>query len=109
VGGGRVAAFEIMGTNLRVKDTILHGESEGKTYREIIEASSQYGMTTFDDYIVELYKSGRITEETAIAYATTKGVVSRGIDSVKSERGEATTGIEGLEIDKDYGRDKRKW
>ena len=28
-GGGRVAAFEIMGTNLRVKDTILHGETHG--------------------------------------------------------------------------------
>jgi len=108
VGGGRVAAFEIMGTNLRVKDTILHGESEGKTYREIIEAGGQYGMTTFDDYIIELYKAGQITEETALAYATTKGVVSRGIDSVKSERGEATTGIEGLAVDEDYGKDKRK-
>ena len=31
IGGGRVAAFEIMCTNLRVKDTILHGEAEGKT------------------------------------------------------------------------------
>jgi len=108
VGGGRVAAFEIMGTNLRVKETILHGESEGKTYREIIEAGGQYGMTTFDDYIIELYKAGQITEETALAYATTKGVVSRGIDSVKSERGEATTGIEGLAVDEDYGKDKRK-
>lgn len=108
VGGGRVAAFEIMGTNLRVKDTILHGESEGKTYREIIEAGGQYGMTTFDDYIIELYKAGQITEETALAYATTKGVVSRGIDSVKSERGEATTGIEELAVDEDYGKDKRK-
>jgi twitching motility protein PilT len=104
-----VAAFEIMKTNLRVKDAILHGESEGKTFREIIEAGSQYGMTTFDDYIITLYKEGQITEETALAYATTKGVVSRGIDSVKSGRGEATTGIAGLEIDQEYGKDKRKW
>lgn len=65
-------------------------------------------MTTFDDYIIKLYKAGQITEETALAYATTKGVVNRGIDSVKSERGEATTGIEGLEVDQDYGKDKRK-
>ena len=27
-----------MGTNLRVKDLILHGESEGKTYYDIIQA-----------------------------------------------------------------------
>ena len=108
-GGGRVAAFEIMGTNLRVKDTILHGESEGKTYREIIEASKAFGMTTFDDYIINLYEEGKISEDTALAYATKKGVVSRGIDSVKSKRGETTTGIEGLEVDNDYGRNKRDW
>ena len=43
VGGGRVAALEIMGNNLRVKDAIEHGESEGKTFYEIIEASSSFG------------------------------------------------------------------
>jgi twitching motility protein PilT len=32
VGGGRVAAFEIMGMNLRVQDVILNGESEAKTF-----------------------------------------------------------------------------
>ncbi len=108
-GGGRVAAFEIMGSNLRVKDTILHGESEGKTYREIIEASQAFGMITFDDYIIKLYEEEQISEETALAYATTRGVVSRGIDGIKAKRGEATTGIDGLEVDKDYGRDRRKW
>ena len=39
IGGGRVATFEIMGTNLRVQDTILHGESDGKTFYDIMEAS----------------------------------------------------------------------
>ncbi|OPL15219.1 MAG: twitching motility protein [delta proteobacterium MLS_D] len=108
-GGGRVAAFEIMGSNLRVKDTILHGESEGKTYREIIEASQAFGMITFDDYIIKLYEEEQISEETALAYATTRGVVNRGIDGIKARRGEATTGIDGLEVDTDYGRDRRKW
>jgi twitching motility protein PilT len=107
VGGGRVAAFEIMGTNLRVKDSILHGESEGKTYYEIIQAGTPFGMTTFDDYIVGLYQKGVITEETAMAYASRKGVVSRGIDMVKSSRGEATTDIDGLEVDLSYGRKKK--
>jgi twitching motility protein PilT len=106
VGGGRVAAFEAMGTNMRIKDTILHGESEGKTYYEIIQAGTAFGMTTFDDYIVGLYKKGLISEETAMAYASRKGIVGRGIDSVKSTRGEATTDIEGLKIDSDYGREK---
>jgi len=79
-----VAAFEIMGTNLRVKDTILNGESEGKTFYEIINAGKAFGMITFDDYIIQLYEKGLITEETATAYASRKGIVGRGIDSVKA-------------------------
>jgi twitching motility protein PilT len=93
-----------MGTNMRIVDTILHGESEGKTYYEIIQAGSAFGMTTFDDYIIELYKKELITEETAMAYASRKGIVGRGLDSVKSARGEATTDIEELSIDTDYGK-----
>jgi twitching motility protein PilT len=107
VGGGRVAAFEIMGNNLRTKDTILHGESEGKTYSEIIDAGTAFGWTTFDSYIVGLFKKELITEETAMAYATSKGVVGRGIDMVKSARGEATTDIEDLAVDTDYGSEEK--
>lgn len=107
-GGGRVAAFEIMGTNLRVQDTILHGESEGKTFYEIIEAGEAFGMTTFDKYIIGLYEKGLISEETAMAYASRKGIVGRGIDVVKSSRGEKTTDIEELEVDTGYGKQKKR-
>ncbi|MCX7982391.1 MAG: PilT/PilU family type 4a pilus ATPase [Syntrophales bacterium] len=108
VGGGRVAAFEIMGTNLRVKDTILNGEEEGKTFYEIIQAGKAFGWVTFDDYIIELYRKGEITEETARAYASNKAIVGRGIDAVKSAAGEKTTDLLGkLEIDRDYGRARR--
>ncbi|MGD2149848.1 MAG: PilT/PilU family type 4a pilus ATPase [Desulfobacterales bacterium] len=102
VGGGRIAAFEIMQTNLRVKDLVLHGESDGKTYYDVIHDGKAFGMTTFDDYIVGLYEKGLITEETAVAYASRKGVVGRGIDSIKSSRGEATTDIKDLKVDHDY-------
>ncbi len=104
VGGGRVAAFEIMGTNLRIKETILHGESEDKTFYEIISAGKTFGMTTFDDYITGLFEQGLITEETALAYASRRGIVGRGIDSIKSARGEATTDIKDLEVDADYSK-----
>src|SRR4030043_730416 len=97
-GGGRAAAFEIMGANLRVKDAILHGESEGKTFYEIIQAGKAFGMITFDDYIVdELFKQGLISEETGKAYASNKGIVGRGIDTIKSARGQATTDLGKLE------------
>ncbi|MCD6152934.1 MAG: PilT/PilU family type 4a pilus ATPase [Syntrophobacterales bacterium] len=109
VGGGRIAAFEIMRTSLRVKDAILHGESEGKTFLDIIEAGKAFGMITFDDSIVELYNNGLITEETALAYATAKGVVGRGIDSIKAARGEATSEVEELQVDKNYGKPLRRF
>jgi twitching motility protein PilT len=104
VGGGRVATFEILGSNLRVKDTILHGESEGKTFYDIMMASGAFGMLTFDSNLVELYEEGLITPETALAYASQRGIVGRGIDSIKSSRGEITTDIEKLEIDRTYNR-----
>ncbi|MDH4011297.1 MAG: PilT/PilU family type 4a pilus ATPase, partial [Desulfobacterales bacterium] len=100
VGGGRVATFEILGGNLRVKDLILHGESEGKTFYEIMEASNAFGMITFDQHIVGLFEQGLIAQETALGYCSHKGVVGRGIDSIKSARGEATTDIGNLEIDR---------
>jgi len=107
--GGRVAAFEIMGTSMRVRDTILHGESDGKTFHDIILAGKSFGMITFDDYIVDLYKQGFISEDTAKAYASNRGAVGRGIDTVKSERGQKTTDILGkLEVDKEYGRFKKR-
>ena len=104
VGGGRVATFEILGSNLRVKDTILNGESEGKTFYDIMVASGAFGMLTFDNNLVELYEEGSITQETALAYASQRGIVGRGIDSIKSSRGEITTDIEKLEIDRTYNK-----
>jgi twitching motility protein PilT len=104
VGGGRVAAFEILGTNVRVRDAILHGESEGKTFYDMIEAAEAFGMISFDKSIVRLYEKGLISEETAMAYASRKAVVGRGIDHIKSQRGEKTTDIENLAVDMNYGR-----
>lgn len=104
VGGGRVATFEILGSNLRVKDLILNGESEGKTFYEIMEASNAFGMITFDQHIIGLYEQGLITHDTALGYCSHKGAVGRGIDSIKSARGEATTDIADLEIDRNYAK-----
>ncbi|BCS98975.1 twitching motility protein PilT [Desulfoluna limicola] len=107
VGGGRVAAFEMLGTSLRVKDLILNGESDGKTYDDVMEQGKHFGMSTFDNYIVQLYEQGLITQETAMVYSSHKAVVGRGIDSVKSARGEKTTDIDSLELDHGY-KDKMK-
>jgi len=102
VGGGRIALLEIMTSNLRVKDTIINGETEDKTYYDIITNGDAYGMWTFDQHILKLLKEGLITEETALAYASRKAIVGRGIDTLKAERGEKTTDIDGLGMDNTY-------
>ena len=99
-GGDRVAAFEIMANNLRVRDLIINGETEDKTFYDIIEDGSALGMQTFDQHILELYEHGLVSEETAKIYASRKSAIGRGLDKIKAARGESTTGITGLAMKK---------
>ncbi len=105
IGGGRVAAMEIMRTSLRVKDLILNGESEDKTYYDVIQKGASLEMRTFDQHILELYSTGLITEETAMIYCSHKNEVSRGLDRIKAERGEATTDLTGLKMEEEEKED----
>src|SRR6266446_2526371 len=98
VGGGRFALLEIMGSNLRVQESIRLGESEGKSFYEIIEASQPFGWRTFDFSCLEAYEQGKITEETALLYCTKRGPVTRGIDNIKKTRGESTTTMSSLRM-----------
>jgi twitching motility protein PilT len=106
IGGGRIAIFEAISTSLRVKDIILHGESDGKTYIDIIEQGRPFGLISFENCLVDLFEKGLITESTAISYATNRANVHRGIDAIKNARGEKTTSIGALEVDNSYGKTK---
>ena len=98
VGGGRFALLEIMGSSLRTQETIRLGESEGKSFYEIIEASQPFGWRTFDFSALEAYETGKISEETALLYCTKRGPVTRGIDNIKKARGESTTNMGSLRM-----------
>ena len=91
IGGGRFALIETMGSNLRTQEAIRLGESEGKTFYEIIEASSPFGWRTFDQSCLESYERGQISEETAMLYCTKRSVVARGIDGVRKSRGDMSS------------------
>jgi twitching motility protein PilT len=104
LGGGRLAVLEIMRSNLRVQEIVMHGESEGKTFYEIIEAGVALGMQTFDKSILQAYEESLISEQTAMAYASQRSAVRRGIDHIKNARGEKTTDVEGLGLDEDYDK-----
>jgi twitching motility protein PilT len=104
IGGGRLAVLEILRSNLRVQESIMHGESEGKTFYEIIDAGVATGMQTFDKSVLQGYADGLITEQTAMAYASQRSIVRRGIDQIKNARGEKTTDLEGLALDEEYDK-----
>ncbi len=101
IGGGRVAAMEVLCSSLRVKDLILNGEDEEKTFYKIIQQGSSRSMRTFDQHILELYESDLITEETAIRYSSYRNEISRGLDNIKSSRGEATSTLSGLAMEEE--------
>ena len=96
--GGRHALLEIMGSNLRTQETIRLGESEGKSFYEIVEASQPFGWRTFDYSALEAYEAGKISEETALLYCTKRGPVMRGIDNIRKSRGESTHDMSSLRM-----------
>lgn len=87
IDGGRLLVTEIMGSNLRTRETIVYGESENKSFHEIIEAASTSGWHTFDQSIIEAYKAGIVSEETAMTSCTNKGKMRRDVDSLQRARG----------------------
>jgi twitching motility protein PilT len=98
LGGGRFPLLEIMGSNLRVQETIRMGETEGKTFYEIVDANHTFGWRTFDNSALEAYEQGKISEETALLYCTKSGPVTRGMDNIKKSRGESTFDLHTLRM-----------
>ena len=100
IGGGRQLLTEIMGYNLRTRETIALGEGDNRSFYEIIEASSPFGWITFDQSILNAYEAGTISEETARLFASKKGKVSRGIDLLQKTRGIDNQTDTGLRLDR---------
>jgi len=70
VGGGRVAALEILKSTMRTRDYVVKGESEGRSLTDAMHDGLVDGMQTFDDEIEKMWNEGMISKETALAYAT---------------------------------------
>ena len=70
IGGGRVAALEILKSTMRTRDYVVKGESEGRSLTDAMHDGSVDGMQTFDDEIEKLWNAGVISKETAMAYAS---------------------------------------
>lgn len=109
IGGGRVAALEILCTSLRIKDLILNGETEEKTFYNVIRDGSTKDMRTFDQHLLELFESGVITEESAILYASHRSEIKRGMDTIKAARGERTSSIDNLRMEQEEEDPYKRW
>ena len=78
VDGNLIVAFEIMHINSAIRNLIR----EAKTHQidSVIQTYSSEGMITMDSYIARLYKSGKITAETAIKFAMNPDQMERKIN-----------------------------
>jgi twitching motility protein PilT len=67
---GRVAAIEILKSTSRTKEYIERGESDGKSLIDAMEQGDLEGMQTFDGVIENLIRTGVVTREEALPYAS---------------------------------------
>ena len=72
-GTGRVAAIEILKATSRTREYIERGESEGKSLTDAMEQGTTEGMQTFDSQLEQMVRSGLITKDDALAYASNAG------------------------------------
>jgi twitching motility protein PilT len=68
-GRGLLPAVEILVMNGRIRDLILNPEQTHMIH-DIVAESGFYGMQTFDQALLNLFRSGLVTLEAAMAAAT---------------------------------------
>ena len=73
--GGMIPAFEVMHVNNAIRSMIRDNKSH--QIGNAIAAGAREGMITMDQAILELYKSGHITKETALDYADAPDMLRR--------------------------------
>jgi twitching motility protein PilT len=82
-GQGRIAAIEILKSTMRTRDYVEKGESEGKSLIDAMEQGDQDGMQTFDTVIERFIRSGMVSIEAALPYATNQNNLLLRISDLK--------------------------
>lgn len=67
IDGKRIAAIEILINTPRIADLILKGEVD--SIKEAMEEGAQYGMFTFDQSLLQLWRDGKISDVEALRNA----------------------------------------
>jgi twitching motility protein PilT len=71
-GRGRVAAIEILKSTARTRDYIEKGEREGKSLYDAMRDGDLDGMQVFDKELERMIRTGMITLNDGLAYATNR-------------------------------------
>ena len=72
-GKGRIAAVEILRSNMRTREYMEKGESEGRSLLDAIRDGSLDGMQSFDAELERMVREDVITIDTALGYASNQG------------------------------------
>lgn len=86
VGGGRIAAIEILVSNSRTREYIEKGEKEGRSITDAMNDGEIDGMQTFDAVLENLIRSGQITREVGLAYSSNANNLTLQISDMKLPR-----------------------
>lgn len=92
-GGGRVAAFEVLRSTMRVRELMLQGEQTGKSYYAVLEEGGPHGMHTFDQHLFTLFEQGLIEEDTALFASSDRSRLLQMLDSHKIGKGESVSDL----------------
>jgi len=101
VGGGRVAALEILKSSMRTREYIAKGEGEGKSLVDAMRDGSDDGMQEFDGVLAKMAEQGTITPQTALTYATNRTNLKLQLSDVARAEETSDGGIIALASDRD--------
>ncbi len=79
-GKGRIVACEIMVQTGTVQDWIRDPAKTSNLMSVLENGRSQYGMQSFDQHLIDLYRAGTITLETARLASTNPGDLTRALE-----------------------------
>lgn len=69
-GSGRIPAVEVLVTTDTIRKMIINPAETLNIRQAIAEGAGQYGMQTFDQSLMRLFREGLITEEEALKHST---------------------------------------
>lgn len=99
VGGGRVAAIEILVSNSRTREYIEKGEKEGRSITDAMNDGEMEGMQTFDRELEKMIRNGSITKEIGLAYSSNANNLALAINDMERDSSNEQVAAEVLPIE----------